>query len=491
MDGIRATSSYSPRNAAGECKADGMVKIELEAAEALAGLAHFAVTENHGGDSALSEPVKDEELPPGHSEFDPVDSVREPPNLAEDQGLLQQQHCEKVQNILIKPIKDEEFFEADLNPTCTTSYASSASGKSRQNLTEAEKEARRIRRVLANRESARQTIRRRQAIFEELTRKAADLAWENEKLKKEMESAVEEYDSLKSINESLKTQMTKMLKVEAEETQEETHAEIAACPSTKSPFLICNQPAFFPFVWPSMVQPTNSVQLQCGPQGGIVFPSPIPMPANPKLDPSSYGEGNPIIANGSGSPLYVLPCPWLFPLPQHSFEHQLQSFDLNDKPHETPHSNQYSPCSSAETVVHMENYHLLPIKVKAEASMSEEAILANCLHDNSLGHSPDGVGQHIGSRPRGNVLMPIPLRCVRPDISVEHEKSSQLENTREVKTHSTAASDMASSLLEKSQEPVTGKRMEDVTAAAKARKRRKELTKLKSLNCRQFRMHYV
>ncbi|RCV36201.1 hypothetical protein SETIT_7G299100v2 [Setaria italica] len=54
----------------------------------------------------------------------------------------------------------------------------------RHTLTEAEKEAKRLRRVLANRESARQTILRRQAIRDELARKVADLSSENETIKK-------------------------------------------------------------------------------------------------------------------------------------------------------------------------------------------------------------------------------------------------------------------------------------------------------------------
>jgi hypothetical protein len=41
-----------------------------------------------------------------------------------------------------------------------------------------------VRRVLANRESARQTILRRQAIRDELARKVADLSSQNEKMKK-------------------------------------------------------------------------------------------------------------------------------------------------------------------------------------------------------------------------------------------------------------------------------------------------------------------
>ncbi|KAM0056564.1 putative transcription factor bZIP family [Helianthus debilis subsp. tardiflorus] len=82
-----------------------------------------------------------------------------------------------------KSVKDEHSTDLRLNPAHPTNCAPSGR-KSRQNLTEAEVEARKIRRVLANRESARQTIRRRQAVFEELTRKAVDLSWDNENLKR-------------------------------------------------------------------------------------------------------------------------------------------------------------------------------------------------------------------------------------------------------------------------------------------------------------------
>ncbi|CAL4904156.1 unnamed protein product [Urochloa decumbens] len=76
----------------------------------------------------------------------------------------------------------------------------------RQTLTEAEKEAKRLRRVLANRESARQTILRRQAIRDELARKVADLSSENETIKKEKDLVMKEYLSLKETNKQLKAQ---------------------------------------------------------------------------------------------------------------------------------------------------------------------------------------------------------------------------------------------------------------------------------------------
>ncbi|CAB4268112.1 unnamed protein product [Prunus armeniaca] len=70
---------------------------------------------------------------------------------------------ELLSNEIVKAEHDAEITK--LSPICTTSYPSFSCSKSRRNLTEEEKEERRIRRILANRESARQTIRRRQRAF--------------------------------------------------------------------------------------------------------------------------------------------------------------------------------------------------------------------------------------------------------------------------------------------------------------------------------------
>nr|CAB3459423.1 unnamed protein product [Digitaria exilis] len=92
--------------------------------------------------------------------------------------------------------------------TAPASAATGAHGpRPRHVLTEAEKEAKRLRRVLANRESARQTILRRQAIRDELARKVADLSSENETIKKvEKDLVLKEYLSLKETNKQLKAQ---------------------------------------------------------------------------------------------------------------------------------------------------------------------------------------------------------------------------------------------------------------------------------------------
>ncbi|PWA77071.1 basic-leucine zipper domain-containing protein [Artemisia annua] len=306
-----------------EC--DPMVKIELEAAEALAGLAHFSpnhVSESRGSEG---ERVKDE---CNNSSLDTFPKCSS--NSFEDATNVILKKSEKSGFVTAKSSKDEHSTEHRLIPTNPTNCASSGR-KSRQNLTEAEMEARKIRRVLANRESARQTIRRRQAIFEELTKKAVDLAWENENLKREKGIASKHYDSLRTKNEGLKAQITKVMNIDTEETREDsitTNEPTISASSTNSPFIIYNQPPFLPFVWP------NSVQLQCGPPAGIVFPS---------QNSSSCEEGSSMTINGAGTPLYLVPYPCLVTLPQNSNEHRPHSFNLNDNPKDTPECQQFFP----------------------------------------------------------------------------------------------------------------------------------------------------
>ncbi|KAF3638150.1 hypothetical protein FXO38_23372, partial [Capsicum annuum] len=119
----------------------------------------------------------------------------------------------------------------DLNYTPVTSR------KSIQELTEEEKEERRLRRVLANRESARRTVRRRQAMLAELKRNAADLALENENLKKKKELASAEYNYLMNKNNNLRMQIAKVVKAEVEETNDDSKSTPT---STTSPTFLHN-----------------------------------------------------------------------------------------------------------------------------------------------------------------------------------------------------------------------------------------------------------
>ncbi|XP_023158161.1 bZIP transcription factor 16 [Zea mays] len=96
--------------------------------------------------------------------------------------------------------------QASYQQPAAASPATCYGPRPRNALTEAEKEAKRLRRVLANRESARQTILRRQAIRDELARKVADLSSQNENMKKEKDVVMQEYLSLKEANKQLKEQ---------------------------------------------------------------------------------------------------------------------------------------------------------------------------------------------------------------------------------------------------------------------------------------------
>ncbi|KAI3776122.1 hypothetical protein L1987_45885 [Smallanthus sonchifolius] len=397
---------------------DRLVKIELEAAEALAGLAQFPATKDvSGGSESVAERVKDESNE-GNSSFDDL-----PSNsyeiclvfLANKQVAtnFMVKKPEKSGILTAKSAKDKPITELRLNPAYPTNCASSGR-KSRQNLTEAEMEARKTRRVLANRESARQTIRRRQ----------------------EKDTASKHYDSLKAKNECLKAQM-KIMNNEAKETREEsitTNEPAISASSTNSPFFNYVQPSFLPFVWP------NSVQLQCGPPAGIVLPSHIPIsPANAnKPDSSSCEEGSSMTMNGPGTPLYLLPYPWLFTLPQSSSnENRPHSFNLNDKPKESCECQQF-----------------FPEKVKSETPPNN-------------GFPPDG-----GGRPTTNAVS-----C--EDLLIEHDDTNTVGDNKQV-------------VGEIHQVPVvcSGKRLCDTAAAAEARKRRKQLTRLKNhVHCRQLRMH--
>ncbi|XP_076920994.1 uncharacterized protein LOC143582271 [Bidens hawaiensis] len=388
-----------------------MVKIELEAAEALAGLAKTASRGSESNDRNSSS----------------ANSYKVATNL-----MAKKRENPGVSTA--KSVKDEHNTDLRLNPVFPTNSVTSGR-KSRQNLTEAEIEARKIRRVLANRESARQTIRRRQAVFEELTRKAVDLSWENENLKKEKETVSKHFDSLKAKNECLKTQM-KVMTNEAKETREEcitTNEPSISASSTNSPFYNCVQPSFVPLVWP------NSVQLQCGPPARIVLPSHIPIspshtskPVSSSCEASSMAVNGSVNGLGSGTPLYLLPYPWLFTLPQNNNEnhhHRVNSFNLNDKPKESCECQQLFPVSD--------------------------------------GFPPDG-----GARPTTNLVS-----C--EELLIEHDDTNKVGDSKQVVGE-----------IHKVPVVCSGKRLGNMVAAAEARRRRKQVTRLKNhAHCRQLRTH--
>ncbi|XP_020573383.1 uncharacterized protein LOC110019863 isoform X2 [Phalaenopsis equestris] len=183
-----SSSSYlsfsPPTDNGGECGLDGM---ELAAARALACISKEALRK--GGGKRLKRfknrsPVRDWDVA----------------SVPEDNNANRDSEDDKI--------KVEQITEI-LPPSsnCSTNSHSSSGPKRRPNLTEAEREARRMRRVLANRESARQTIRRRQALRDGLIKKVSDLSLANQNMKLEKRQITKEYLSLRNKNKQLKTEL--------------------------------------------------------------------------------------------------------------------------------------------------------------------------------------------------------------------------------------------------------------------------------------------
>ncbi|XP_016477078.1 uncharacterized protein LOC107798583 isoform X1 [Nicotiana tabacum] len=371
-------------------------------------------------------------------------------------------------------IRSEDESELDTSLLCASNNPPVTSGKSRQDLTEAEKEGRRLRRVFANRESARQTIRRRQAMQEELTRKAADLALENENLKKNKELAAAEYSSLRNKNSSLKTQMAKIVKAEVQETYDESKLTPVETPSTWTTFptFLHNQTQATPFFWSTVFQP-----LQSGSQSIYGFTQELPKPLG-EFKRSDQLESHMMM----NKPLYILP----FPFHAESNPFYPPSSNHNEQ-HETSVVHECST-SNPRTTVNMEN-HLTatPLKVETETTDSIDTIHRDILREADSGYLlNEGSGQLLGLRSKEMLQVTANSSpFVRPVITRQSIRNSpQQDNTTpDVKVTSSAGGHVAGASPKMYQ--ATRLQM-PLYIAAKARRKRKELMKLKSQCYYQF-----
>ncbi|XP_027349961.1 uncharacterized protein LOC113861378 isoform X2 [Abrus precatorius] len=442
-----ASSSFSSSSASEE-RVDRLLHTqEIEAAETLA---HLAMRDSHSADKwrgkratsrfTRESPTPDSDL--SHSPLGPGGKAVAGQHLHEKISTTASVETERIpQDDSSRHMKVEQ--DAGLLPK-TTSYSIVRCSKSRRNLTEEEKEARRIRRVLANRESARQTIRRRQALCEELTRKAATLVLENENLKKEKELALKEYQSLETTNKHLKAQIAKSVNAEVEKTPVEPKSSVTAVTplSGNSPWFLYNHFPVTQIFWPSILQSSNPAQLQQTPFNSIAVPPNSNMPCSSE-SVSCFQQNNLVNDNRPQNPLYMFPCPWLFPLPVFGNGQPSPSSSVKDKQDKLSLGKQCSSSSSLKTLANVDYQAALPVKLKTEASGWTEALPIN------------------------------DTGCATPRFSLD------------------GASYNATSSLEKKQEQCIcqGKNLVDAVAAAEARKRRKELTKQKSIHHRQSRMH--
>ncbi|KMZ72352.1 hypothetical protein ZOSMA_166G00500 [Zostera marina] len=263
------SSSTSSSDQAKRCDVDrDMVEIELDAARVLADFAHIALLERESSSGGGIGERRRSTRKRGRNYNNDDDNNNNNNNIAsspftsssDDKTPVTGGGKVKVEeDTVIKEKKEEEGLQSkrrttaelselrrlplsvDLNqralpeeeemspdskhdqkktPDCSSSRLASFSvGRGKSELTESEKEAKKLRRVLANRESARQTIRRRQALCENLMRKAAGLSRENDEMKKEKESVFKEYLRLNEVNKDLKQKMMVRIKEEEASTR--------------------------------------------------------------------------------------------------------------------------------------------------------------------------------------------------------------------------------------------------------------------------------
>lgn len=246
-------------------------------------------------------------------------------------------------------------------------------------------------------------------------------------------------------------------------------ADIMSSSSRNGPWFLYNNFPVTQLFWPPVVHSSNPVQYQHMPQSSIPIPSNVSLPFSSESE-LCHKQANHTHDNQTQNPLYMFPCPWFFRLPEFGHGQSPPSIGLKDKQGYFPVDKQCCNTSSLNMVANVDNHAALPFKVKTEAFGLTEVRPMDDSNDTTRESSLDGSEQktecHIMEKVHGQ------LSCM---------------NHNEV---SSAASLIANSLLEKKQEQVKpGKNLVDALAAAEARKRRKELTKLKSIQSRQCRMH--
>ncbi|XP_031474180.1 uncharacterized protein LOC116246444 [Nymphaea colorata] len=495
LDAVAERSTTLEDEPSGCVGGDPMVKVELDAAHALAEFAQLALMASRGlecrrgaerkwGRRGCRTTVRRRRAEIWGKSFQ---DCNKPCSWQDAQAHCSSKQAQQSQKspkpMLKKHIKIEE--QQIQSPVTDKSLKKSAKqaaftrGKPKQQLSEAEKEERRLRRIQANRESARQTIRRRQALCEELTKKAADLSLENKKIKQEIEFAMQEYLSLVDTNKRLKEQIAESDKYETKDNQSHDirkdpsedslcKAETAAPSSVQFPLLVYNGTPFAQFAWPS-VQPQpvrfeTSLSATCT--------------TNPPHGRVTFGG-----QNGSRPQLFLVPCPLIYsvndqvscPMPAIFREGDGGS---NNTQRETDLSlkltgdigpnalhGKTSASNSMISIIKKEDRNG-ELMERASASLAEGGNHVSGFHSKALALIPI-VGTNDPSNHENFVLADLDSKehvSPLPQCSILRS-STQFQDKNKY-----------------------NKRLTDAAAATEARKRRKELTKLKSLHSRQLKL---
>lgn len=378
--------------------------------------------------------------------------------------------------MITSPEMAEKIVDHIPDQLCSPSRQSNPLMKFRRKLSEAEKEERKVRRIMANRESARQTIRRRQAMYVELTRKTSDVFEENENLKKQKELMVEEYSSIKGRNEFLKAQLAEAKKLAAGETEEEPNssdAEKFSCTTASAPIFLHNQPPIVPCFWPHILPSSDVFPFQCASHTHNMSLSQFPMPPG-DIPCVRQGQGQEHSMGNArpGAPLFVVPIPWLLPLLAHS---------------STNTTHYCGKCSCSEARL-SEDSSPLPSNqnMRAEGYNHMQTMCADSDGRDGTTLPPDSSVQCSIRQPPGAIVVPGLFTPVRPREALEPPWSCQVDDTTTDLRLVSALESMRHGLLRTNQETsiCSSTKAEDVYVATEARRRRKELMKLKNIHCK-------
>ncbi|CAN0880002.1 hypothetical protein LINGRAHAP2_LOCUS13408 [Linum grandiflorum] len=268
---------------------------------------------------------------------------------------------------------------------------------------------------------------------------------------KEKELVLKEQQFLESTNKQLKTQMAhKALKVEKEEEEAGVELKPSWFPipfhqPTNCQMIFYNQHPFSQLCWPSIIQSSNAVQAQ--------------------------QETHENAMSGRATSLCLMSCPWFLPLAESANGQNTVSVD-----------DQCCGSSSSQS---------LKLKPEAAASSPEVGMITD-LNEIPMGERGADYG---GKQDEVFLTPPSSLSCVTPTIGVKSEIGLQSCSGAgdDAYHHNKATQPDACGYPEKvCGDPFsfTNKKPVDAAAATMARRRRKELTRLKHLHgARQCRMN--
>ncbi|WOL11231.1 hypothetical protein Cni_G19993 [Canna indica] len=436
------SQTSSPREQSGT--EGGMVDLELAAARALADLAVSAATGSESAGSGSRSRKRNKSESSSRAEERSFHGREDTCSTSGCGGAYA-----AIDNMVGDRTDIKQSSEMIIPKSEVPSKQSSCRGaRMKQNLTEDEKEERRLRRILANRESARQTIRRRQALWEELRRKVADLSSENENMKMEKDVAMKEYLSLKDTNEQLKEQIAKTMRSDVEINVDNPNAEVESPTSstTMSHFIIYGKSPANPCMYPSW--PIIS--------GTSAF----------------FEQGNPSDVSRSLPTYYMSPCAWYYP-----FHHEVSG------------STHYSHAIKNKDAEHissklslMQSYKELEIAERASLPDSDEKeniVLGHAQAETKAGARGASRCTYMDEQ----VLKPTPEMSIRMESFSTTGSSS---DDKSILLQDKVLPEKQQGACTRPPDKLSG--MATAAAAAEARKRRKELTKLKQSQGRQTGM---